>query len=532
MFTSDNSYKGIATSKKKPPTSLMRILSKSNNLYWFPVTLEITRKIENTGVFNGKVMMDVFKKSLNSRDTSLYPNGVFDEELRFMRRGYMLMSKNYLTALAMAEYIQSNNHDKIRMLLIDASDYKSVVQKAPTIDDNCYAFKGDFSPTVMYAFKPTSLLTPEEVGAFLSRSGKDEFSDFTNTQAKNRLETDNDTTSDTSEPNSVASVDDLVGNIVVPDPIVPPATTATATPIHTSVESVMDSLDHVNETMNGGTILGNYLVDDKLYESLLRYKSDHHTAQGYKREISVSLGEVLKDHPDLKYHPAYAKIIEPLDGQDEKSSKAEGVVYSTVATWASTSGDHNKSAIETQVAACQLFDLGDPETLMPHLNVNMAEPESGRVKATKAVLNEMYEKTQKYLKANGIDKIHLFRGMYWLDKPKHLPQLLFNGRVQDISLTTQPISSFSTNLDIAKSFSQGADDFDAVGSEIFSVILYGQVPVERILSCYRTGMGCYDEEEFTIIGGVDNWKALSFTENVPEVYDLTNQQMISKFLGN
>jgi hypothetical protein len=59
------------------------------------------------------------------------------------------------------------------------------------------------------------------------------------------------------------------------------------------------------------------------------------------------------------------------------------------------------------------------------------------------------------------------------------------------SLETRPLSSWSTSPVTAKDFAMGD----------YAVRFMSEFPVESVLAIPFTGVGCYEEQEFVMLGG-------------------------------
>jgi hypothetical protein len=119
---------------------------------------------------------------------------------------------------------------------------------------------------------------------------------------------------------------------------------------------------------------------------------------------------------------------------------------------------------------------------------------------TEDLLEAMYRKTQALFKKHGIKGLHLFRGME-IDKSKWTPKM-HNQKFEE-KFYLNPLSSFSADPDIARQFG--------------SIIVASYFPVEKIVCCPITGMGCWNEHEFVVMGGLYTFKGINVLakSNVP-----------------
>jgi hypothetical protein len=190
----------------------------------------------------------------------------------------------------------------------------------------------------------------------------------------------------------------------------------------------------------------------------------------------------------LKDHPAFAGWTEEEVAKFTKEK---------IDLWAETSGDSSVPAVKMQDAVKKEFGLDD--AAMDHLEASYVvgtgwEAEEAR---NRAFVRAEYERTQEWFKARGITHVSVFRGMG-------------SGPGTDIgyenvegdfgvgqfglgyeTVTMQPASSWSTDLDVAIEF--GADSSAPV-------VLTTRVPVETVLATCVTGRGCYVESELILLG--------------------------------
>lgn len=218
-----------------------------------------------------------------------------------------------------------------------------------------------------------------------------------------------------------------------------------------------------------------------------------------KKRIQMDLTERLKNHPAFQ-------------GMDE--AKLAVWVKAKIDLWAETSGDHDADAIHMQEAV--RLEFGLPEHTMQHLadvesmpwttkrlNQPMTPTEEAR---NRAFVRAEYDRTQEWLKAEGITHVSVFRGMY--DGYGDL-----GWGFETVQMA--PASSWSTDLKIAAGFAQNqmekAGGFDpsdpelaipegTVGLDAAPKVLTTRVPASQVLSTCVTGRGCLVEYEIILIG--------------------------------
>lgn len=108
------------------------------------------------------------------------------------------------------------------------------------------------------------------------------------------------------------------------------------------------------------------------------------------------------------------------------------------------------------------------------------------------VLLAMYGNTQRVLKAQGADKITLYRGFT-------APTLWSDSLGKSVKAPDSALSSWTVNKDTAIDFSKFRTDDEEPGKKV-GIVVAMDVPGERILSTALTGFGALPEYEATLIG--------------------------------
>ena len=160
-----------------------------------------------------------------------------------------------------------------------------------------------------------------------------------------------------------------------------------------------------------------------------------------------------------------------------------------LSAWAADSGHGNKISLGMQHAAQQEFGLHDADT--GHLP-NLADHSTlhQHIPTLRHALRGMYDHTQRFLASKGIKNVTLHRGMHlggYQLPPGHVAEA-----------HSQPISSFTPHLRTANSFVQTSQ---YPSDPRHGVLLGGSVPAHQVLSTARTGLGCLEEHEYTVLGG-------------------------------
>ena len=222
-------------------------------------------------------------------------------------------------------------------------------------------------------------------------------------------------------------------------------------------------------------------------------------------ETLAQLNEQIAEATDSG---AYVRATDPEWIDAVRTEAVSGLI----GAWANTSNDSSTRSLAMQEAAVREFGLvgalgwdqraAAAESTGFNINdkANIDRIVEGRQKelddelASKgelyqAFLRAQYEATQDYFKANGITEVGVARGM---TVPKDdRPQWAQTGE-QDVPL--RPLSSFSYDETISARFAQAERG-------MAPVMIAGMVPVDRVLSTARTGVGCLNEREIVVMAG-------------------------------
>ena len=197
-----------------------------------------------------------------------------------------------------------------------------------------------------------------------------------------------------------------------------------------------------------------------------------------KARVATEVGARIKNVPVAELNKLPSKF---------GNTPAEKAVANICSQWAHTSGDTTKEAIAVQNIAAREFKLeeADDPSRAYQLDKNFiskTEAHQANVDVpVRAILRAQYEHTQETLKKLGVKTMVLFRGMK-------------TGEFGDKgNVTTNPLTSFSTSVLIAKEF--------ASGGRVIKV----EVPVDKVFSTSITGNGCYGENEVVLLGGKYNY---------------------------
>ena len=192
----------------------------------------------------------------------------------------------------------------------------------------------------------------------------------------------------------------------------------------------------------------------------------------------------------LKNSAAFQKLQTAY--ANSKNKNGEGaLVRRLVSAWAGSSGDHSQISAYMQHMVADVFGMQSGDLSMGHVqsrsgaqsNITQALGVPGYpVKDLDAGLKDFvraqYDNTQEFLKQRGIKEVYVARGMK-IGSSK--------GKAEEINLKLQPASSFSHSHYTASSF--------AGDGTVYMV----KVPAAQVLGSYRTGYGCTNEQEVTLL---------------------------------
>lgn len=189
------------------------------------------------------------------------------------------------------------------------------------------------------------------------------------------------------------------------------------------------------------------------------------------------------------------RFLSYLGSKEATSKKAMQTIHTYIDRWGTTSGDSDKAAIALQLAAQEEFGLDGADIWWSETHISEARRylDEGHREPMRMFLRKQYELTQAEFKKNGVDSITLYRGIGFRRHDKFRPSLNWDESIEQVRITMQPMSSYSSDLKRAASFSKNRQ---------YSAIIAADVPVENILSWCITGQGTQFEKEFVVIPGV------------------------------
>ena len=101
-------------------------------------------------------------------------------------------------------------------------------------------------------------------------------------------------------------------------------------------------------------------------------------------------------------------------------------------------------------------------------------------------VRDVYNQTQKFLKDQGVTEVILYRGMDVDIRSEPIFSTLSNNGEAQIKINDSTLSSWTSELSVTNGFG--------------NIVLASSVPAEEIFSTARTGIGCFREAEFVLLG--------------------------------
>jgi hypothetical protein len=184
------------------------------------------------------------------------------------------------------------------------------------------------------------------------------------------------------------------------------------------------------------------------------------------------------------------------------SKPAEDLAQTLIESWAGSSNDDDPQMLFLHDLAKEKFGLENTTEWGQHISDSTqakiasykASPVINRVFG--AFLDTMYDSTQEEFAKRGITSVTLYRGSgFRSDPPQWLRDVYKAGGNAILDKPAlRPLSSFSWDAQLAQSFGR---------SYHYAVVYRQEMPVEKILSFARTGMGTEYENEAVVLGGMD-----------------------------
>lgn len=228
-------------------------------------------------------------------------------------------------------------------------------------------------------------------------------------------------------------------------------------------------------------------AEKRKFDEIFDIWDDIEDAGDTKARIQRTLAERLKDNK------AFNDYVNGLNVPGGMYFDRNNAIGDLIQQWAGTSGDANARAIAMQMAAEQEFGLKN--VLTTHWVDAKSVRQAKHLLSTqgagyRAFLRAQYNLTQEFLKKKGIKTVTAYRGMAFSEAKYGLK---YDGAlVKGKTMQLQPLSSFSTRIDTASSFTV---------AKKYRVVSRVDIPAEQILGTCQTGYGCKIEAEIVALGG-------------------------------
>lgn len=247
---------------------------------------------------------------------------------------------------------------------------------------------------------------------------------------------------------------------------------------------------------------------------------------------SINVVDPSPTDPDIRKE-LKKRVVLALADDIEKAwpnHPAPGMVaHELIKTWARSAGDNEINSLALQLVAKEKFGLD--KAYSEHLERNYRRladnlPETqlrGREAMAEVAAESIYKRTQEWFKERGFkpdDEIILYRGMTdaylkrALGKPEWKKQTVQQegdiepvthtyGLYEDVTVTLQPLSSFSFSPYVAQDFAAWRATQTALTAEERGhrpAVIAARVKVRDIFSTPFTGHGCLPEREIIVLG--------------------------------
>lgn len=167
--------------------------------------------------------------------------------------------------------------------------------------------------------------------------------------------------------------------------------------------------------------------------------------------------------------------------------------------WARTSRDASDEMHYLQLAAAEEFSLPSESTAMlkPSTVARLKARSDYKLmmKGYRSYVRAQYSETQDFFKRKGVKSMTLSRGFGVRSASKAPAGTTFGGQLETSTMTTQPLSSYSSSVKVGHRFADGKSA---------AFLSKQEVPVERIFGLSTTGIGTSYETELVVIGGKDD----------------------------
>jgi uncharacterized protein (DUF2267 family) len=240
-----------------------------------------------------------------------------------------------------------------------------------------------------------------------------------------------------------------------------------------------------------------YPVSYRAKRLMLSMMDDSHVdPANNKIDIVQSVAKDMRERLRNKFSEPPTIAVADLGHEVDMDDPYEIIAAGLVDAWAAASADSNPKSIALQRTVARRFNLRenilDSAGRISNWDADDFLERYGDI--FDAFVDSVYDQTQKYLKAKGVDRLTLYRGVSWKDEPDEMPEDLEDGDPYAwvATVATNPLSSFSLDLDTGLLFAR----VDESTGRLLTVT----VPRERVFSTFITGPGCTNETEIVVLG--------------------------------
>jgi hypothetical protein len=182
------------------------------------------------------------------------------------------------------------------------------------------------------------------------------------------------------------------------------------------------------------------------------------------------------DSDGIKFYKDHA-----FEELSDRTGLGRGDINQILSSWADSSNDHDPISLHMQKLAQD--ELGAHLSKWQEKNISEFDFTAGDTKERGNFIKSMYDWTQEDLEEFGLKELTLYRGM-------GNRQGLKPG--DEVDLECNAVDSWTADPEIADSFARGV-------RERGGIVVKCTFPANRILSSARTGLGCLNESEFTVL---------------------------------
>ncbi|MFC9966115.1 hypothetical protein ACFVH4_17955 [Nocardia ignorata] len=183
-----------------------------------------------------------------------------------------------------------------------------------------------------------------------------------------------------------------------------------------------------------------------------------------------------------------------MDSPEAERTLREMAVSELVMSWAHTSNGTNVKSLAIQEAAITEFGLQDVQSwrMTPELRAEVEQEVARYGDIHRELLRIQYDQTQRWLAAEGVNNIVLYRGYSWAEN--EFPDWARGTSGTTMEMPSQrPLSSWTGERRIASDW--------LTEHELPGVIIASRFPREAVVAFPQTGIGCLWQVEFVALAG-------------------------------